>query len=71
MNKAIEFYSEILRKRQALQKSKSQNLKRDYAKSINRSMHELRQYCDFKNISVAEVIKRTETGIRNNKDKTE
>lgn len=61
MNKAVEFAKEILRKEKAVQKSKSNKLKRDYNKGITSEKEELEFYCKCKGISVSEVYKMAST----------
>ena len=45
MKQAIDFAKEILRKKQAIRESKSIRLCRDYQKSVDKSIKELRYYC--------------------------
>ena len=57
MNNAIEFAKEIERKKQAIKQSTSDNLKRQYRKSVNRSIKELKYYCNLRGLSINEVWK--------------
>lgn len=56
MKQAKEMAKEIYRKKQALQKTKSEHLKRDYTKSINSDLRELKDYCKFKGLDIKEVL---------------
>lgn len=55
MNRAIELANEIKRKQQAIAASNSNRLKKDYAKGIIKNKRELKDYCKFKKIDIAEV----------------
>ena len=55
MSNAIKFAKEIYRKIKARKKTKSDKLKRDYAKSITRDYKELLYYCKVRNIPINEV----------------
>ena len=55
MNAAVELAKEIYRKIKAREKTKSETLKRDYAKSITRDYKELLYYCTVRGISIDEV----------------
>ena len=55
MNNAVELAKEIYRKIKAREKTKSETLKRDYAKSITRDYKELLYYCQVRGLSIDEV----------------
>lgn len=55
MNKALELAQEIRRKQSAVQKTKSEKLKRDYSKSIVRSIRDLKYYCKSKNLDYVRI----------------
>ena len=55
MNSAVELAKEIYRKIKAREKTKSETLKRDYAKSITRDYKELLYYCKVRQININEV----------------
>ena len=55
MNRAIELVKEIQRKRKAIQNTKSEKLKRDYTKSITRSIRDLKYYCNAKGLDYARL----------------
>ena len=60
MKRAIELAAEIERKKAAIHKTKSEYLRRDYGKSIKRSMAELKYYCRSRGIDYDEVIRSAE-----------
>ena len=55
MNQAIKLAKEILRKQEALEKTKSTMLRVDYQKNIHYMQRELRYYCKARGISYSEV----------------
>lgn len=55
MNSAVELAKEIYRKIKAREKTQSEHLKRDYAKSITRDYKELLYYCQVRKINIDEV----------------
>lgn len=55
MNKALELAQEIRRKQSAVQKTKSEKLKRDYSKSIVRSIRDLKYYCKAMNLDYVRI----------------
>ena len=55
MNSAVELAKEIYRKIKAREKTKSEYLKTDYAKSITRDYKELLYYCKVRGININEV----------------
>ena len=55
MEEAIKFAKEIIRKREAVYKTKSPRLKHDYNKSINRDMNDLIYYASKHNLSMQEI----------------
>lgn len=55
MNSAIVLAKEIYRKIKAREKTQSEYLKRDYAKSITRDYKELLYYCQQTNINIDDV----------------
>ena len=55
MNKAIELAKEIQRKHKAIQNTKSEKLKKDYTKSIARSIRELKYYCNAQGLNYARL----------------
>lgn len=56
MKQAIEFAREILRKEDAIRRTKSKNLKWQYGRNLVKSRKELRYYCKQKGIDVSEVL---------------
>lgn len=57
MRQAKEMVREINRKKQALRKTDSEYLKRDYSKSIKSDLKELKDYCKFKGFDIEEVLR--------------
>ena len=55
MNKAIELAKEIQRKQKAIQETKSDKLKRDYTKSVARSIRDLKYYCKVKKLNYIQL----------------
>jgi len=55
MNSAIDFAKEIYRKIKAREKTQSEYLKRDYAKSIEKDYKELLYYCQVRKINIDDV----------------
>lgn len=53
---AINYAKEIYRKRIAVEKTKSDTLKRDYWKNIKKSRKELKYYCKMTGLNYAEII---------------
>ena len=58
MNEAVRFAKEIIRKRRALYKTKSETLRRDYEKSIQTDMADLLYYVRCHKLSMVEVWER-------------
>ena len=58
MNEAVKFAKEIIRKRDAAYKTKSEKLRRDYEKSIQRDQRELVYYAKAKRLDMKEVWER-------------
>ena len=58
MNSAVDLAKEIYRKIKAREKTNSEHLKRDYAKSITRDYKELLYYCQQMNINIDDVWKK-------------
>lgn len=57
MDKAIEFMREINRKREVIKTCDSQHLRRDYIKSVNRDVKDLKFFCICHNISYSDVVR--------------
>ncbi len=57
MKQAKDIKREIKELEAAIKKTDSPYLKRDYRKKINSLKEDLKDYCYFKNISYAEVMK--------------
>lgn len=55
MSAAVELAKEIYRKIKAREKTQSEYLKTDYAKSITRDYKELLYYCKVREININEV----------------
>lgn len=60
MKAAIDLAREILRKEEAIRITQSENLKRDYTKSIEDDKNELLFYCKIKGLSIAEVFRQAQ-----------
>ena len=58
MTEAIKFAKEIMRKKDAVKRTNSIYLKRDYEKSIQEDIKELRFYCESKGLSMKEIVAR-------------
>ena len=58
MKAATEIAKEILRKQEAIRKTKSTSLKIDYSKSIQRDENELLFYCRSRHLDVGEVFEK-------------
>jgi len=58
VNSAVDLAKEIYRKIKAREKTNSEHLKRDYAKSITRDYKELLYYCQQMNINIDDVWKK-------------
>lgn len=56
MEQARIFAKEINRKIQAIEKTKSQYLKNDYAKSVRADLEELKTYCNYKGLNFTDFI---------------
>lgn len=56
MRKAIDFAREIVRKKQVVRGCKSASLHRDYQKSVDRSVRELRYYCKEKGLNYRKIM---------------
>lgn len=63
MNQAVKLAKEICRKITAVNKTKSETLKRDYNKSINNDIAELIYYCESLQIDIQEVFNKVVTII--------
>lgn len=57
MKQAKILIDEINRKKEAVKKTNSQHLKRDYNKSIQADLRELREYCLYRGLDYYELIK--------------
>ena len=57
MKQAIIHYEEIKRLQEAVRKTKSEKLRRDYIKAIKRKKDELKEYCGYKGINLETVVK--------------
>ena len=55
MSAAVELAKEIYRKIKAREKTQSECLKRDYAKSIEKDYKELLYYCQVRKINIDDV----------------
>ena len=55
LSAAVELAKEIYRKIKAREKTQSEHLKRDYAKSIARDYKELLYYCQVRKINIDDV----------------
>ena len=55
MSAAVDLAKEIYRKIKARDKTQSEHLKRDYAKSITRDYKELLYYCQVRKINIDDV----------------
>ena len=58
MTEAVKFAKEIMRKKDAVKRTQSEMLKRDYEKSIKDDVKELRYYCDSKGLNMKEIVAR-------------
>jgi hypothetical protein len=56
VKQAIKFAAEIIRKKNAVLKTKSKSLKADYMKNVNDSEKELREYCRYKCLDYDEIM---------------
>ena len=65
MKAATELAKEILRKQEAIRKSRSDNLKRDYKKSIESDRNELLYYCRERHLDVGEVFEKAQKEVAN------
>lgn len=65
MKEAIKVYSEILRCYDAIKKTKSEKLKNDYYKHINREKKELLMYCQYRHINLVDVANQYEHSLHN------
>ena len=57
MKQAIIHYEEIKRLQEAVRKTKSEKLRRDYIKAIKRKKDELKEYCGSKGLNLETVVK--------------
>ena len=55
---AITHAMEILRKEEAIRKTKSEKLKRDYSKNVKKSIKELKYYCKINGLRFMDVMKK-------------
>lgn len=60
MKQALIFAEEITRKQEAMRKTKSPMLKRDYEKSVKRDLGELREYCRAKRLDFDDIVNMAE-----------
>lgn len=65
MKQAVKFAREILRKEQAIGKSKSDKLKRDYRTALHREREELSYYCQCKGLSAKKVYEKAKEEVEN------
>lgn len=65
MKAAIELAKEILRKKEAIRRTQSEHLKRDYKKSVEADRNELLYYCRQKHLDVGEVFEKAQKIIAN------
>lgn len=56
MQQALKIVEEINRMSKAIEKTKSEYLKRDYGKAIKRKTAELRQYCRLNQLNYNAII---------------
>ena len=57
MKQALKVKQEIDQLNEAIKKTKSPYLKRDYLKAIHRKKNDLKEYCKYKSLSYAKVMK--------------
>ena len=57
MKQALVHLEEIKRLQEAVRKTKSEKLRRDYLKAIKRKKEELEEYCGDKGINLETVVK--------------
>ena len=57
MKQAIIVVNEIKRLEKAMEKSKSEYLKKDYAKNIKELKSELKEYCGYKKLNYYELVR--------------
>lgn len=55
---AITHAMEILRKKEAIRKTKSEKLKRDYSKNVKKSIKELKYYCKMNGLRFMDVMQK-------------
>ena len=55
---AITHAMEILRKKEAIRKTKSEKLKRDYSKNVKKSIKELKYYCKINGLRFMDVMQK-------------
>lgn len=55
---AINHAMEILRKEEAIRKTKSEKLKRDYSKNVKKSIKELKYYCKMNGLRFMDVMQK-------------
>lgn len=56
MKSAVEFAKEMLRKEDAIRRTKSKHLKWQYRRNLKKAREELYFYCRCKNLKVSEVF---------------
>ena len=61
MKQAIKFATDIIRKKNAAEKTKSRFLKKDYMKSVKESEKELREYCKYRNLDYDDIMSKAMT----------
>ena len=55
---AITHAMEILRKEEAIRKTKSEKLKRDYSKNVKKSIKELKYYCKMNGLRFMDAMQK-------------
>ena len=55
---AITHAMKILRKEEAIRKTKSEKLKRDYSKNVKKSIKELKYYCKMNGLRFMDVMQK-------------
>ena len=56
MKAAMRQVTEINRIKEAIKKTKSPHLKRDYEKNLRRLMGELKEYCHYRGFKLKEIL---------------
>lgn len=64
MKAAIELAKEILRKEDAISRTKSGRLRWQYTRSINRDKTELQYYCRNRGLTISEVFKKAKKELQ-------